>query len=109
MKDPWHRKLVDWLLANGTSPGWEQRAAEHFKVSAPWIATVTSTDAFRDYYHRLRDEPRNRAKPAQLRQVPRHQVGFRAGVQDCAARAASRRDRRRTRAAGLVRSTASEA
>jgi hypothetical protein len=44
-----------------------------------------------------------------LRQVPRHQVGFRAGVQDCAAGAADRRDCRRTGAAGLVRSTASEA
>jgi hypothetical protein len=53
MRNAFLRNLVDWLVANGgTSPGWEQRAAEHFKVSVSWIAMVTSADAFQDYYHR---------------------------------------------------------
>src|SRR5678815_1916729 len=54
--NPWHRDLADWLILNGNSPGWNRRAAEHFKVGQAWISTVVHSDAFQDYYLRLRDE-----------------------------------------------------
>ena len=52
----WHRDLADWLLVHGGSPGWNRRASEHFKVTPVWISTVVHSDAFQDYYGRLRAE-----------------------------------------------------
>lgn len=54
--NPWHRDLADWLIVNGNSPGWNARAAAQFKVSQAWLSTVVHSDAFQDYYLRLRDE-----------------------------------------------------
>lgn len=51
--NPWHRNLADWLIVNGTSPGWNARAAEHFKVTRPWLSSVYHSDAFQDYFQRL--------------------------------------------------------
>ncbi len=59
--NPWHRDLADWLLLHAQSPGWNKRAAEHFKVTQGWISTVVHSDAFQDYYLRRREEA---TKPA---------------------------------------------
>jgi hypothetical protein len=56
MLNPWHRKLADWLLENGTGPGWNKKASEAFGVSPAWISTVVHSDAFQDHYQRLRAE-----------------------------------------------------
>ncbi len=54
--NPWHEKLAAWMLVNAGSPGWNKRAAETFGVSPAWISTVVHSDAFQDYYQRLRAE-----------------------------------------------------
>lgn len=54
--NPWHEKLAAWMLVHAGSPGWNRRAAENFGVSSAWISTVVHSDAFQDYYQRLRQE-----------------------------------------------------
>ncbi len=54
--NPWHEKLAAWMLVHAGSPGWNKRASEEFGVSAAWISTVVHSDAFQDYYQRLRAE-----------------------------------------------------
>ncbi len=48
--NPWHLRLADWLLANGTGPGWNRKASEEFRVTQAWISTVFHSDAFQDYF-----------------------------------------------------------
>lgn len=54
--NPWHRDLADWLILNGTGPGWSGKAAEKFNVTRAWLSTVYHSDAFQNYYLTLRDE-----------------------------------------------------
>lgn len=50
----WHEQLAEWLILNGDGPGWNAAAAKHFGRQAAWISTVVHSDAFQDYYQRLR-------------------------------------------------------
>lgn len=43
--EPWHHRLIDWLLANPEKPG--RAAAEHFGVSPVWISIVKNSPVFR--------------------------------------------------------------
>lgn len=54
--NPWHQRLADWLIANGTAKGWNAKAAEHFGVTQAWISTVVHSDAFQDHYQRISTE-----------------------------------------------------
>ncbi len=54
--NPWHEKLAAWMLVHAGSPGWNKRASEEFKVTQAWISTVVHSDAFQDYYQRLRQD-----------------------------------------------------
>jgi len=51
--NPWHARLADWLIINGTTKGWNARAAEHFNVTQSWISTIVHSDAFQDYFQEL--------------------------------------------------------
>jgi len=51
--NPWHQRLADWLILNGTTKGWNERASKEFNVTQAWISTVVHSDAFQDYYQEL--------------------------------------------------------
>ena len=55
MRD-WHREITDFLIDLGGMSSfkgdWKWAAARHFGLTPGWMATVASTDAFQDYYHR---------------------------------------------------------
>ena len=48
--NPWHIRLADWLIANGTGPGWNRRASAEFQVTQGWLSTVYHSDAFQEYF-----------------------------------------------------------
>ena len=51
--NPWHQRFAEWLILHGNAPGWQGRAAAHFKVTQAWLSQVYNSDAFQDHFTRL--------------------------------------------------------
>jgi hypothetical protein len=68
VNNEWLRLPGDWLMENAETYGgvhtknWFSAAAQRFGVTVAWIATLYSSDAFRDYFQRrlqAGEKPRN--------------------------------------------------
>lgn len=54
--NPWHRRFGDWLIADGMTKGWGERASKEFGVTRSHISIVYNSDAFQDHFQQLARE-----------------------------------------------------